>query len=106
MWVNDDAASCIQRAHLTGALRIYTKDGNNMASSGKRKTTMAKRARENKLRERRVSKQAKKEARRQAPSEHLDAPDGALDALTADAAELAAEPDALQPGVPPLAELD
>jgi hypothetical protein len=40
-----------------------------MASSGKKKTTMAKLARESKLRERRVSKQAKKDARRQASSE-------------------------------------
>jgi hypothetical protein len=39
-----------------------------MASSGKKKTTMAKRARENKLRERRLDKQAKKEARKLASS--------------------------------------
>ena len=38
-----------------------------MASSGKRKTTFAKLARESKLRERRLEKQAKKEARRRAP---------------------------------------
>lgn len=37
-----------------------------MGSSGKKKTTMAKMARENKLRERRLNKQAKKDARRQA----------------------------------------
>jgi hypothetical protein len=36
-----------------------------MASSGKRKTTMAKLARERKLMERRLDKQAKKEARKQ-----------------------------------------
>jgi hypothetical protein len=40
-----------------------------MASGGKRKTTMAKLMRENKLRERRLDKQARKEARRSAPAE-------------------------------------
>jgi hypothetical protein len=43
-----------------------------MASSGKRKTTTAKRAREAKLRERRFEKQAKKEARRLAAAEQAD----------------------------------
>jgi hypothetical protein len=37
-----------------------------MASSGKRKTTFAKLARESRLRERRAEKQAKKEARKRA----------------------------------------
>jgi hypothetical protein len=40
-----------------------------MGSSGKKKTTMAKLARENKLRERRLNKQAKKDARRDAAVE-------------------------------------
>lgn len=40
-----------------------------MASSGKKKTTMAKLARESRLRERRQTKQAKKDARRNAPPE-------------------------------------
>ena len=40
-----------------------------MASSGKKKTTFAKLARESKLRERRIEKQAKKEARKRAASE-------------------------------------
>ena len=43
-----------------------------MASSGKRKTTMAKLARESKLRERRLDKQAKKDARKLAPPHHPD----------------------------------
>ncbi len=51
-----------------------------MASSGKKKkTTMAKLARENKLRERRVDKQAKRDARK-ASAEQLDSTKGALDA--------------------------
>jgi hypothetical protein len=40
-----------------------------MASNAKKKTTMAKLNRERKLRERRVEKHAKKEARRQASAE-------------------------------------
>ncbi len=43
-----------------------------MGSSGKKKTTMAKRDRENRLRERRADKKAKKEARKQASSDNLD----------------------------------
>jgi hypothetical protein len=38
-----------------------------MSSRGKKKTTMAKLTRESRLRERRMVKQAKKEARRNAP---------------------------------------
>jgi hypothetical protein len=38
----------------------------NMASSGKKKTTFAKLARESRLRERRIEKQAKKDARKRA----------------------------------------
>ena len=40
-----------------------------MASSGKKRTTMAKLNRETKLRERRLDKQARKEARRQAAAD-------------------------------------
>jgi len=48
-----------------------------MASSGKKKTTMAKLTRERKLRERRLEKQAKKDARKQA-SAHPGQPTDAL----------------------------
>lgn len=51
-----------------------------MASSGKKKTTMAKLSRESKLRERRVEKKARKDARRLAaanpPTEGSDMPNG------------------------------
>jgi hypothetical protein len=60
-----------------------------MASSGKKKTTMAKLARESRLRERRQMKQAKKDARRNAPPEPELTADMALGAegpLTAEAA--------------------
>ena len=52
-----------------------------MASSGKKKTTMAKLTRERKLRERRLEKQAKKVARKQASANHPGQP---TDALTGD----------------------
>ncbi len=44
-----------------------------MGSSGKQKTTTSKRVREAKLRERRIEKQAKKEARKLAASDRADA---------------------------------
>jgi hypothetical protein len=43
-----------------------------MASSGKKKTTMAKLMRESRLRERRLDKQARKDARKNAPVEEPD----------------------------------
>jgi hypothetical protein len=58
-----------------------------MGSSGKKKTTMAKLARENRLRERRLNKQAKKDARKHASSDHLDAPESALEAANAQSHE-------------------
>jgi hypothetical protein len=76
------------------------------SSSGKKKTTMAKRARENRLRERRLDKQAKKEARKQAPSDHLSLPGAALNATSTDAAEPHPGQVALEPLAQPLAELD
>jgi hypothetical protein len=45
-----------------------------MASSSKKRTTMAKLARENTLRERRLLKQAKKDARKQAAAADQPAP--------------------------------
>jgi hypothetical protein len=66
-----------------------------MASSGKKKTTMAKLTRESRLRERRLDKQARKDARKRAPALDPDAldPDGRGD--TPDAAtDESAQPDA------------
>jgi hypothetical protein len=45
-----------------------------MASSGKKKTTMAKLTRESRLRERRLDKQARKDARKHASSSDPDGP--------------------------------
>jgi hypothetical protein len=47
-----------------------------VASSSKKKTTMAKLNRESRLRDRRMLKQAKKDARRQAAADGTFAPDG------------------------------
>jgi hypothetical protein len=46
-----------------------------MASTGKKKTTMAKLARESRLRERRVEKQARKQARKDAAANPSPQPD-------------------------------
>jgi hypothetical protein len=45
-----------------------------MASGSKKKTTMAKLTRESRLRERRLDKQAKKDARKLAPAHDPDSP--------------------------------
>jgi hypothetical protein len=52
-----------------------------MASSGKKKTTMAKLTRESKLRERRLDK---KDARKRAPAHDPDGPDDALNQTTSE----------------------
>jgi hypothetical protein len=49
-----------------------------MASSGKRKTTMAKLNRERRLLERRLEKKAKKDARKRAAAENQARPGDAL----------------------------
>jgi hypothetical protein len=74
-----------------------TKNGKKMGSSGKKKTTMAKLARENRLRERRLNKQAKREARKQGPSDHLDATGGCPEAGMADSAPPDPTPAAVDP---------
>jgi len=48
-----------------------------MASTGKRKTTMAKLNRERRLLERRIEKKAKKDARKRAAAEHPGLPSDA-----------------------------
>jgi hypothetical protein len=66
---------------------LHNEGWTGMASSGKKKTTMAKLARESRLRERRLDKQAKKDARKRAPALH---PDGDADTLIATSGESAA----------------
>jgi len=55
-----------------------------MASSGKRKTTMAKLNRERKLLERRLEKKAKKDARKRASAHDSSRPGDMLTETTAD----------------------
>jgi hypothetical protein len=55
-----------------------------MASNGKKKTTMAKMNRENRVRERRAEKQARKDARKQAAVDLAARPDDALAPEAAD----------------------
>jgi hypothetical protein len=50
-----------------------------VASRGRKKTTFAKLARESRLRERRIEKQAKKEARRRAPENQPPQPGESAD---------------------------
>ena len=49
-----------------------------MASNGKKKTTMAKLNRESRLRERRLDKQSKKDARKLTVAHHEDRPNDPL----------------------------
>jgi hypothetical protein len=64
-----------------------------MASSGKKKTTMAKLNRESRLRERRLDKQARKDARKHAAAGGPNGPNGQTDELAQPdaAAELSRE---------------
>jgi hypothetical protein len=75
-----------------------------MASSGKKKTTMAKLTRESRLRERRLDKQAKKDARRQAPAHHPDQPSDMLNVTTDEPARTPAGQHALETVVQALAD--
>jgi hypothetical protein len=75
-----------------------------MASSGKKKTTMAKLARESRLRERRLEKQARKEARKNAPEPNPESFE--VDAIAGAYPTTAAGEPALGPRVPPPAGVD
>jgi hypothetical protein len=72
-----------------------------MASSGKKKTTMAKLTRESRLRERRVEKKARKDARKHAAA---NPPEELSDTLIDDDPE-AAESDTGQPSVEAVVEV-
>lgn len=62
-----------------------------MASGGKKKTTMAKLMRESRLRERRLDKQAKKEARKLTPAHRQDSPGDTIDATIDESSRTGAE---------------
>jgi len=57
-----------------------------LASTGKKKTTMAKLARESRLRERRMEKQARKDARKQAAAHRPVQPNDASTGASSDPA--------------------
>jgi len=78
---------------------LHDKGRTDMASSGKKKTTMAKLNRESKLRERRLDKQARKDARKRGLDPHPDRPD-ALDPTTG----LPTTSEDGQPALEPVAE--
>jgi len=67
------------------------RDG-HMASSGKKKTTMAKLTRESRLRERRLDKKAKKDARKLAPADHSELPADTLNATTGESVGESGQP--------------
>jgi hypothetical protein len=75
-----------------------------MASSGKKKTTMAKLTRESRLRERRLDKQAKKDARKQAPAHHPEPTGDTPNATTGESAQPGAGRPALETVVQALAD--
>jgi hypothetical protein len=75
-----------------------------MASSGKKKTTMAKLNRESKMRERRLDKQARKDARKQAAAQSAGAPDDTLTGPTSESSGLAAPEPAHEAGIPALVD--
>jgi hypothetical protein len=101
-----DEANAFTRRSAVRARRLRQKDGKNMGSSGKKKTTMAKLARENRLRERRLNKQTKKDARRQATPDRLGAPESPLEARGAQSTPPDPTPAAFEQAVQPPATAD
>jgi hypothetical protein len=87
-WLNDDQASDSSHRMTPARTRseLHNKGRTDMASSGKKKTTMAKLTRESRLRERRLDKQAKKDARKLAPAHYADQPGDTLNATTGESA--------------------
>jgi hypothetical protein len=83
---------------------LHNKGRTGMASSGKKKTTMAKLARESRLRERRLEKQAKKDARKHAPAHPPDWPGDTLNATPSESAQTGAGQPALETVIQTLAD--
>jgi hypothetical protein len=70
-----------------------------MAGSGKKRTTMAKLTRESRLRERRLDKRAKKDARKLAPAHEPYSPTDALSATNSESDRTGSAPAGLEPGI-------
>ena len=75
-----------------------------MASSGKKKTTMAKLNRESRMRERRIDKQARKDARKQAAAESPGAADPTLTGQTDEPVGLDSPEPTQEAGIPALVD--
>ena len=75
-----------------------------MASSGKKKTTMAKLMRESRLRERRLDKQARKDARKYASAHPEEQPGDPLPATTDESLAPGEAQPAPEPAVQALAD--
>ncbi len=76
-----------------------------MASSGKKKTTMAKLNRERKLRERRLDKQAKKDARKQTSAQQQGLARDVLTSAGDHSIPTATRQPVLAPGSPSLGDV-
>jgi hypothetical protein len=83
---------------------LHNKELTDMASGGKKKTTMAKLTRESRLRERRLDKQAKKDARKLAPAHHSDWPGDTRNATTSESSRTGAGEPALETVIQALAD--
>jgi len=83
---------------------LHNRELTDMASSGKKKTTMAKLTRESRLRERRLDKQAMKDARKPAPAHHSDSPSDTIDATARESSRTDAGLPALETVVQALAD--
>jgi hypothetical protein len=70
-----------------------------MAGSGKKRTTMAKLTRESRLRERRLDKRAKKDARKLAPAEDPYSPGDISNDTTGESDRTGSAPAGLEPVV-------
>jgi hypothetical protein len=70
-----------------------------MAGSGKKRTTMAKLTRESRLRERRLDKRAKKDARKLAPAQDSYSPGEILSATIGESEQTESAPAAPEPVV-------
>jgi hypothetical protein len=70
-----------------------------MAGSGKKRTTMAKLTRESRLRERRLDKRAKKDARKLAPAEDPYSPGDMSNDTTSESDRTGPAPAGLEPVV-------
>jgi hypothetical protein len=83
---------------------LHNKELTDMASSGKKKTTMAKLTRESRLRERRLDKQAKRDARKRAPAGHSEQPGETIDTMTSESSRTGAREHAPEAAVEALAD--